>query len=263
MTETTQKDYYEILQVGNKASQDDIKREFRKLALKYHPDKNPGDSAAAVRFQELNEAYSLLSDVQKRKDYDREREQATEVNSVEPLSDPSFTFTAEELRQSFRSSSYCPDVSRPTSTSFTTTTTTPCGYSVDPILFQTGDTTGSTYGPVRTKKKRSDPWRQKSATEANPTNVPKKRGRPPKKASMPKQSASSSSAPLPNQNRGVMRNSYEALMATHRFMFQFLSPNAAPTPAIPIATGDPSSMNRSKTKVSTKTFATTPVFATM
>ena len=65
-----QKDYYEILGVAKDASADDIKKSFRKLAVKYHPDRNQGDSAAEEKFKEINEAYAVLSDPEKRKKYD-------------------------------------------------------------------------------------------------------------------------------------------------------------------------------------------------
>lgn len=65
------KDYYEMLGVGRDASQDDIKRAYRKLAAKHHPDRNPGDEAAEDRFKEINEAYTVLADPEKRKVYDQ------------------------------------------------------------------------------------------------------------------------------------------------------------------------------------------------
>jgi len=65
------KDYYEILGINKEASQDDIKKAFRKLARKYHPDLNPGDKTAEQKFKELNEAYGVLGDEKKRADYDR------------------------------------------------------------------------------------------------------------------------------------------------------------------------------------------------
>ena len=65
------RDYYEILGVGRDASDDDLKKAYRKLALKLHPDRNPGDRAAEEAFKELNEAYSVLSDGQRRAAYDR------------------------------------------------------------------------------------------------------------------------------------------------------------------------------------------------
>ncbi len=64
------KDYYKVLGVDKKASQDDIKKAYRKLAVKYHPDKNPGDKKAEENFKEINEAYDVLGDAEKRKKYD-------------------------------------------------------------------------------------------------------------------------------------------------------------------------------------------------
>jgi molecular chaperone DnaJ len=65
------RDYYEILGVRRDASQEDLKRAFRRLAMQHHPDRNPGDPAAAERFKEINEAYAVLSDPEKRRAYDR------------------------------------------------------------------------------------------------------------------------------------------------------------------------------------------------
>ena len=65
------KDYYKILGVDRKASADDIRSAYRKLAMKYHPDKNPGDKKAEDKFKDINEAYQVLSDEQKRARYDQ------------------------------------------------------------------------------------------------------------------------------------------------------------------------------------------------
>jgi curved DNA-binding protein len=65
------KDYYQILGVSRGANEQEIKQAYRKLARKYHPDVNPGDKQAEVRFKEINEAYEVLSDKEKRAKYDR------------------------------------------------------------------------------------------------------------------------------------------------------------------------------------------------
>ncbi|MEC4802767.1 MAG: DnaJ C-terminal domain-containing protein [Jaaginema sp. PMC 1079.18] len=70
MAATDFKDYYAILGVNKTASADEIKKAFRKLALKYHPDRNPDDKAAEAKFKEASEAYEVLSDPDKRKKYD-------------------------------------------------------------------------------------------------------------------------------------------------------------------------------------------------
>ena len=64
------KDYYKVLGISKSATQDEVKKAFRKLAIKYHPDKNPGDKKAEEKFKEINEANEVLGDVEKRKKYD-------------------------------------------------------------------------------------------------------------------------------------------------------------------------------------------------
>jgi molecular chaperone DnaJ len=64
------RDYYEVLGVGRQASPDDLKRAFRKIAMDSHPDRNPNDPVAAVRFKEASEAYAVLSDAGRRRSYD-------------------------------------------------------------------------------------------------------------------------------------------------------------------------------------------------
>ena len=71
MATTEKRDYYEVLGISRTATLDEIKKSYRKLALKYHPDKNPGDSAAEESFKEAAEAYGVLSDEEKRARYDR------------------------------------------------------------------------------------------------------------------------------------------------------------------------------------------------
>jgi curved DNA-binding protein len=66
-----QKDYYQMLGLNRNASEDEIKRAYRKLALKYHPDHHPDDSESEEKFKEIGEAYAVLSDPEKRKEYDQ------------------------------------------------------------------------------------------------------------------------------------------------------------------------------------------------
>ena len=82
-------DYYELLGVPRTATPDEIKKSYRKLAMQYHPDRNPGDKAAEAKFKSITAAYEVLSDAEKRRDYDRYGEagvkgqpQYTDVNEA-------------------------------------------------------------------------------------------------------------------------------------------------------------------------------------
>ena len=68
---STKRCYYETLEVERNADESKLKAAFRKLAMKWHPDKNPGDANSEVRFKEINEAYEVLKDGDKRAAYDR------------------------------------------------------------------------------------------------------------------------------------------------------------------------------------------------
>src|SRR5436853_7285540 len=67
----SKRDYYEILGVGKNAGGDEIKKAYRKVAMQYHPDRNPGDKSAEEKFKEAAEAYEILSDADKKAQYDR------------------------------------------------------------------------------------------------------------------------------------------------------------------------------------------------
>ena len=71
MADQNKRDYYEVLGVEKNASDAEIKRAYRKLAMKYHPDQNPGDKSAEEKFKEVNEAYEVLSDADKKARYDQ------------------------------------------------------------------------------------------------------------------------------------------------------------------------------------------------
>src|SRR4029453_12846138 len=68
---SAKRDYYEVLAVGRSATDQEIKSAYRRLAVKYHPDKNPNDASAEEKFKEAAEAYSVLSDADQRRKYNR------------------------------------------------------------------------------------------------------------------------------------------------------------------------------------------------
>jgi molecular chaperone DnaJ len=84
MTTTQKRDYYEVLGVTKSASEDEIKKAYRKRAVKYHPDKNPGDKDAEEKFKEAAEAYGVLSDPDKRSRYDRFGHQGAQFGGFDP-----------------------------------------------------------------------------------------------------------------------------------------------------------------------------------
>ncbi|KJJ85587.1 molecular chaperone DnaJ [Candidatus Omnitrophus magneticus] len=82
------KDYYSLLEVSNDANQEEIKKAYRKLAVKYHPDKNPGDKQAEDTFKEISQAYEVLSNPEKRRLYDQYGESAFQGGSGAGFHDP-------------------------------------------------------------------------------------------------------------------------------------------------------------------------------
>ncbi len=76
------KDYYQLLEVSRSASGDEIKKAYRSLAMKHHPDRNPGDKAAEAKFKEINAAYEVLKDEQKKAAYDRYGHEAFESHGM-------------------------------------------------------------------------------------------------------------------------------------------------------------------------------------
>jgi molecular chaperone DnaJ len=89
MMAETKRDYYEVLGVARDADDQSLKGAYRKLALKYHPDRNPGDHAAEEKFKEAAEAYAVLTDAQKRAAYDRFGHQGLQGAAAAPGFDPS------------------------------------------------------------------------------------------------------------------------------------------------------------------------------
>ena len=99
------KDYYSILGVAKNATADEIKKKYRKLAMKYHPDKNPGNKAAEDKFKTIGEAYEVLKDPEKRKKYDRLGENWQDYQqSAQPGRDGGPDFSSWARQQGGRSS---------------------------------------------------------------------------------------------------------------------------------------------------------------
>lgn len=90
--------YYEILEVTPEATADDIKKSFRKLALKYHPDKNKNSEESKQKFMKIVEAYEVLSNDQSRKQYDGKSAQSTWI----PSADFSRVYSYEELKRQYK-----------------------------------------------------------------------------------------------------------------------------------------------------------------
>ena len=111
-------DYYRILEIKEDADFSDIKKKYRKLAIKYHPDKNPGDDEAVKKFREITEAYEILGDEKKRKEYDNKRKfkngqenkKNENLKNRNDFSDNNFSFgkeffkSASEMKEMFENS---------------------------------------------------------------------------------------------------------------------------------------------------------------
>ena len=111
-------DYYRILEIKEDADFSDIKKKYRKLAIKYHPDKNPGDDEAVKKFREITEAYEVLGDEKKRKEYDNKRKfkngqenkKNENLKNRNDFSDNNFSFgkeffkSASEMKEMFENS---------------------------------------------------------------------------------------------------------------------------------------------------------------
>ena len=105
---TNMKNYYQILGIEPKATEDDIRRAYRRMALQYHPDRNPGDPKSEDRFKEVNEAYGVLIDQDKRRDFDLWRDRSENIRTANQgaytyARNETFKYTQEEIfRDLFR-----------------------------------------------------------------------------------------------------------------------------------------------------------------
>lgn len=102
-------DYFQTLGVSPEASPEEIKKMYRKLALETHPDRNPGDSSAEERFKKINEAYGVLSDVQKRAQYDQYRRFGYHQRTGESTQQ-GFGYSQEEILRDFFASRHAQDI---------------------------------------------------------------------------------------------------------------------------------------------------------
>src|SRR5260370_9925334 len=95
----SKRDYYEVLGVERTATEVELKASFRKLAMQHHPDRNPGDKQAEIRFKELNEPYQVLSDGQNRAAYDRFGHQAFAQGEASggPRFEPDFSYFMSDI----------------------------------------------------------------------------------------------------------------------------------------------------------------------
>src|SRR5512135_1546541 len=88
------RDYYEVLGVGRSASPEEIKKAYRKLAMQFHPDRNPGNLSAEEKFKEAAEAYEVLGDPQKRQRYDQFGHEGVRNAGFQPFTDVNDIFSA-------------------------------------------------------------------------------------------------------------------------------------------------------------------------
>ena len=95
------RDYYEILGVNKSASQEDIKKAYRKLALKFHPDKNKGDKKSEEKFKEASEAYHVLSDNKRKANYDQFGHAAFESGGNQGFGNFDFSSSFSDLFEDF------------------------------------------------------------------------------------------------------------------------------------------------------------------